>query len=104
MAVVDDPGAAEGDEKLQAALATDDGARRAGELGIGCNDGIPRPAGNVLFDEKLAGTIHLALGDGFPQIGGRNHSLLHWDLVKDLKRGGELHVDGEVVQRDGAWL
>ena len=96
--------AAEGDEKLQAALATDDGARRAGELGIGCNDGIPRPTGNVLFDEKLAGTIHLALGDGFPQIGGRNHSLLHWDLVKDLKRGGELHVDGEVVQRDGAWL
>jgi len=96
--------AAEGDEKLQAALATDDGARRAGELGIGCNDGIPRPTGNVLFDEKLAGTIHVALGDGFPQIGGRNRSRLHWDLVKDLKRGGELHVDGEVVQRDGVWL
>jgi len=96
--------AADGDEKLQAALATDDGARRAGELGIGCNDGIPRPTGNVLFDEKLAGTVHVALGDGFPQIGGRNRSRLHWDLVKDLKRGGELHVDGEVVQRDGVWL
>jgi aminopeptidase len=96
--------AAEGEERLAAALATDDGARRAGELGIGCNDGIPRPTGNVLFDEKLAGTIHVALGDGFPQIGGRNRSALHWDLVKDLKRGGELHVDGELVQRDGSWL
>ena len=96
--------AAEGDERLQAPHATDDGARRAGELGIGCNDGIPRPTGNVLFDEKLAGTIHLALGDGFPQIGGRNRSLLHWDLIKDLKPGGELLVDGEVVQRNGVWL
>ena len=96
--------AAEGDERLRAALATDDGARRAGELGVGCNDGIPRPTGNVLFDEKLAGTIHLALGDGFPQIGGRNRSALHWDLIKDLGRSGELHVDGHVVQRDGAWL
>jgi aminopeptidase len=96
--------AAEGDERLQAALATDDGARRAGELGVGCNDGIGRPTGNVLFDEKLAGTIHLALGDGFPQIGGRNRSLLHWDLIKDLKPGGELLVDDEVVQRDGVWL
>jgi aminopeptidase len=99
-----DASAAEGEERLHAALATDEGARRVGELGIGCNDGIPRPTGNVLFDEKLAGTVHLALGDGFPQLGGRNRSALHWDLVKDMKAGGELWADGELVQQDGRWL
>nr|MBA3347891.1 aminopeptidase [Actinomycetota bacterium] len=82
----------------------DDGARRVGEFGIGCNRGITRPMRNVLFDEKMAGTVHLALGAGFPQLGGRNESALHWDVIKDLRGGGELHLDGEVVQRDGAWL
>jgi aminopeptidase len=96
--------ASEGQEHLDRVLAIDDGARRAGELGIGCNDGIPRPTGNVLFDEKLAGTIHVALGDGFPQLGGRNRSALHWDLVKDMKPGGELWIDGALAQRDGVWL
>jgi aminopeptidase len=96
--------AAAGEERLQGALATDEGARRVGEFGIGCNDGITRPMRNVLFDEKMAGTVHLALGDGFPQLGGRNRSALHWDLIKDLRGGGELWIDGEVVQRDGVWL
>ena len=90
-----------GEPALLRALATDEGARRAGEFGIGCNPGITRPMRNVLFDEKMAGTIHLALGAGFPQLGGRNESALHWDLIKDLRRGGELQLDGEVVQRDG---
>ena len=58
----------------------------------------------MLFAEKMAGTVHLALGDGFPQLGGRNRSGLHWDLVCDLRDGGELWADGELVQRDGAWL
>lgn len=93
-----------GEPALQRALATDGGARRVGEFGIGCNAGITQPMGNVLFDEKMAGTIHLALGAGFPQLGGRNESALHWDLVQDLRRGGELHLDGELVQRDGKWL
>lgn len=96
--------AATGEPALQRALATDDGARRAGEFGIGCNPGITRAMRNVLFDEKMAGTIHLALGAGFPQLGGRNESALHWDLIKDLRRGGELRLDGVVVQRDGEWL
>ncbi len=91
-----------GEPALLRALATDEGARRAGEFGIGCNAGITRPMRNVLFDEKMAGTIHVALGAGFPQLGGRNESALHWDLIKDLRRGGELHLDDEVVQRDGA--
>jgi aminopeptidase len=51
----------------------------------------------------MAGTIHLALGAGFPKVGGRNRSALHWDLVKDLRRGGELWIDGELRQRDGLW-
>ena len=96
--------AQEGEERLQAALSTDEGARRAGEFGIGCNAGIVRPMRNVLFDEKMAGTVHIALGDGFPQLGGTNSSALHWDLIKDLRPGGELWLDGELVQRDGAWV
>jgi aminopeptidase len=71
----------EGEDALRQALETDEGARRAGEIGVGCNDGITRHLNNVLFDEKMAGTIHLALGHGFEFLGGRNHSDLHWDLV-----------------------
>jgi aminopeptidase len=102
--VVVEASAAAGEDVLHAALETDDGARRFGELGLGCNAGITRHLRNVLFDEKMAGTIHLALGVGFPRIGGRNESALHWDLVKDMRSGGELWCDGELVQRDGGWL
>ena len=93
-----------GEEFLLQALATDDGARRLGELGIGCNEGITRPMGSALFDEKIAGTIHLALGGSYTFLGGTNESRIHWDIVKDLRSGGELLFDGELVQRDGAWL
>lgn len=96
--------AAAGEDVLLQALDTDAGARRFGELGIGCNLAITRHLRNVLFDEKMAGTVHLALGQGFPRIGGRNESALHWDLVKDLRRRGELYADGDLVQRDGRWL
>jgi aminopeptidase len=99
-----DATAAVGEGLLLAALDTDAGARRAGEFGIGCNAGLDRPLRNVLFDEKIAGTIHLALGYGFPPLGGSNVSAIHWDLVKDLRGGGELLADGVVVQRDGRWL
>ena len=93
-----------GQDELDEALATDEGARRLGELGIGCNAGITDGLANVLFAEKMAGTVHLALGAGFPKVGGRNRSALHWDLVKDLRRGGELWVDGVLRQKDGLWL
>jgi aminopeptidase len=59
---------------------------------------------NTLFDEKIAGTVHLALGNSYTNSGGTNSSAVHWDMVKDLRSGGELHLDGEVVQRDGAWV
>ncbi len=93
-----------GDDYLQRALATDAGARRLGEVGIGTNFGIDRPVGTILFDEKIGGTIHLALGRSYPETGGKNRSALHWDLICDLRRGGRLTADGEVVQEDGRFV
>jgi aminopeptidase len=83
---------------LDASLATDPGARFLGELGIGTNSGIDRPTGSTLLDEKMAGTVHLALGRSYPETGGRNASALHWDLICDLRQGGRLTADGEVVE------
>jgi aminopeptidase len=91
-----------GDEVLQAMLATDDGARRLGELGIGTNTGVDRPVGSILVDEKMGGTIHLALGRSYPETGGTNESAVHWDMICDLRRGGRLSADGEPVVLDGA--
>ena len=102
--VVVDASAARGEDVLQAALDTDDGSRRVGELGIGCNTGVTRYLRNVLYDEKMAGTVHIALGAGLPIAGGSNPSALHWDLVKDLRHGGRLFFDGELVQENGRWL
>jgi aminopeptidase len=90
-----------GDDVLQASLATDAGARRFGELGIGTNFGIDRPVGAILFDEKMGGTVHLALGRSYPETGGRNESALHWDMICDLRRGGRLTADGEPIVQDG---
>ncbi|HEX8205386.1 MAG TPA: aminopeptidase [Solirubrobacteraceae bacterium] len=90
-----------GDDYLQRALRTDAGARRLGELGIGTNFGIDRPVGTILFDEKIGGTVHLALGRSYPETGGSNESALHWDLICDLRRGGRITADGELVQEDG---
>src|SRR4029453_4455191 len=93
-----------GEDMLQRVLETDEGAPRLGERGVGLNAGIPRPLRNVLFDEKLDGTIHLALGDGFTHLGGTNHSAVHADLIKDLNLpGSTIECDGEVVFRDGRW-
>jgi aminopeptidase len=93
--------AEEGDEYLQRALGTDDGARRLGEIGIGTNYGIDRPVGAILFDEKIGGTVHVALGRSYPETGGTNVSALHWDLICDLRGGGRLTADGRVLQEDG---
>ena len=85
-------------------LDTDEGARRIGELGIGCNPGIDRYMRNVYFDEKMNGTIHLALGDGGEFLGGAQLSAIHWDIVKDLRLGGRIELDGKVVQENGSWI
>ena len=96
--------AEEGDDLLQAQLATDPGARFLGELGIGTNARIERPILNTLYDEKIGGTVHLALGRSYPETGGRNDSAIHWDLITDLRRGGEVLLDGEPFQRDGRFV
>jgi aminopeptidase len=82
----------------------DEGARRLGEVGVGTNFGIDRPVGTILFDEKIGGTVHLALGRSYPDTGGRNRSAVHWDLICDLREGGRLTADGEVVQEGGRFV
>jgi aminopeptidase len=90
-----------GDDVLQATLATDDGARRLGEIGIGTNYGIDRAIGTTLFDEKIGGTVHLALGRSYPETGGTNESAVHWDMICDLRRGGRLSADGNRIVDGG---
>jgi aminopeptidase len=100
---VTDASASSDQSFLESALAMDDGARVLGEFGIGCNRGIQRHTKNTLFDEKIYGTVHFALGHGFPFLGGTNVSAVHWDMVKDLREGGRIECDGEVVQENGEW-
>jgi len=90
-----------GGDRLAAALATDEGARYLGELGIGTNTGIDRATGSTLLDEKISGTVHLALGRSYPETGGVNSSALHWDLIRDLRDGGVLYLDDEPLIRGG---
>ncbi len=99
-----DASAAKNEAMLHALLDRDEGARRIGELGIGCNPGITRPMSHVLFDEKIDGSIHLALGQSYEKVGGKNSSSIHWDIVKDLRAGGRIELDGKLVQENGAWL
>jgi aminopeptidase len=98
-----DASAESNEDFLLVMLDRDEGARRVGELGIGCNPGITRFMKDTLFDEKIDGTVHLALGNGLPEVGGTNHSEIHWDIVKDLRPGGQILLDGELVQEDGVW-
>jgi aminopeptidase len=96
--------AATGEAFLIEALDTDEGSRRLGELGIGCNPRIERFMRHLAYDEKIAGTIHLALGNSYSFTGGTNVSAIHWDMVKDLRSGGSLYADGKLVQENGRWL
>ncbi|HEY6075481.1 MAG TPA: aminopeptidase [Gaiella sp.] len=99
-----DASAETNEDYLVEMLDSDAGSRRLGELGIGCNPGITRYMRNTLFDEKIDGTVHLALGNGMPDLGGKNESRIHWDIVKDLRLPGtRIELDGQVVQHDGVW-
>jgi aminopeptidase len=99
--------AAAGEAALADLLDTDDGAKRLGELGIGMNRGITRPTDNVLFDEKMAGTVHLALGRAYdaclPDGQAGNGSAIHVDLITRMGEGSRLVVDGATIQRDGVF-
>jgi aminopeptidase len=96
--------AAKGGELLQALLTIDDGAKRLGEVAIGTNDGIKRFTKKILFDEKLGGTIHMALGSAYLECRAKNRSAIHWDLIKDMKKGGEIYGDGKLIYKDGKFL
>lgn len=85
-------------------LETDSGARYLGEFAIGTNTGIQRPTRNILLDEKIGGTVHLALGAGYPKTGSQNKSAIHWDFITAMRDGAEILVDGETVYRDGDFL
>jgi aminopeptidase len=98
-----DASARAGEAFLIDTLDTDEGARRLGELGIGCNPGIQRFMKNVAFDEKIDGTVHLAIGNSYTFTGGTNKSSIHWDIVKDLRRDGRLYADDVLVQENGVW-
>jgi aminopeptidase len=103
--LVVDASAEVNEEFLIEQLDLDEGARRLGELGIGCNPAITRHMKNTLFDEKMDGTVHLAVGQGLPDAGGVNVSQLHWDIVKEMRaEGTRIELDGEPVQESGRWL
>ncbi|MFZ5353431.1 MAG: aminopeptidase [Bacillota bacterium] len=96
--------AKKGEEFLNSILDTDEGARFVGEFAIGTNNNIKKFTKNILFDEKLGGTIHIAVGGGFSKIGGKNVSAIHWDLICDMKDGGEIYADGELFYKEGRFL
>ncbi len=85
-------------------LDQDKGARYIGEFGIGLNYNIQRHIKNILFDEKCGGTIHLALGRSYEECKGKNKSVLHWDMICDLRGGGEIYFDGKLVSKNGKFL
>ena len=83
---------------------TIDGARHWGEVAVGTNMNIQRTSRNILFDEKIGGSIHMAVGQSYKQCGGKNESAVHWDMITDMKAGGEIIADGEVIYRNGAFV
>jgi aminopeptidase len=99
-----DATAERGEEFLVESLDSDEGARRLGELGIGTNYGIDRGTRDVLLDEKIGGTVHMAIGASYPESGGTNESAIHYDMVCDLRRGGRIEVDGALLQEDGKFV
>jgi aminopeptidase len=102
--VVVEASAAKGQAYLDQMLSVDEGARRLGEFAFGNNPYVDRCIRHTLFDEKMAGTVHLALGKSIPESLGVNESAIHWDMVCDLRRGSEIRVDGELFCKDGKFV
>lgn len=95
--------AAKGEDFLISMLDTDSGSRLIGECAIGTNYQIRQYTRNTLFDEKIGGTVHFALGAGYPETGNTNQSGLHWDMVVDLRQGGHIEIDGVKINVDGTF-
>lgn len=96
--------AEKGEELLKELLETDKGSKFFGEVAIGTNYGIKDFTSNMLFDEKIGGTIHMAIGDSMPEAGGKNKSSLHWDMLCDMRSNGKIYADGELFYENGKFL
>lgn len=96
--------AEKGEDFLHSLLDIDENARYVGELGIGTNYNIKRFTRNLLFDEKIGGTIHIAMGNAFPEAGGDNFSGVHVDMICDMNKSGEIYADGELIYKQGKFL
>lgn len=92
------------EELLHQLIHMDKGSQRIGEFGVGTNFGIDRFCYDILYDEKIGGTIHIALGRAYAECGGINQSALHWDIIKDLRKEGEIYLDGQKVSENGRFL
>ncbi|NPV14993.1 aminopeptidase [candidate division WOR-3 bacterium] len=93
-----------GADILRAMVNTDEGAKRVGELAFGTNYSIQRFTKDILFDEKIGGTVHVALGTGYPKTGSKNRSVIHWDMVCDTRKGFTVYGDGKPIMKDGRFL
>jgi aminopeptidase len=96
--------AAKGENLLLTLLDTDENSRYVGEIAIGTNENINRFTKNMLFDEKMGGTVHLAIGHGIPQSGSKNESAIHWDMLKNMREGGKIYADGDLIYKNGSFL
>lgn len=96
--------AEQGEDFLNAMLDMDEGSRGIGEIAIGTNDEIQEITGNILFDEKIGGAIHMAVGASYPETGGKNVSGLHWDLIKNMKNGGKIYADDVLIYENGKMI
>ena len=85
-------------------LDSDEGSRYLGEFAIGTNFGIQKFTKNILFDEKIGGSFHMAVGAGYPDTGSHNQSAIHWDLICDMRDGGEIWADGELLYKGGEFV
>ncbi len=99
-----DASAKENESLLYAQLDTDAGSRYLGEFAIGTNFGIQQFTGNILFDEKIGGTIHMAIGTGYPETGSKNRSAVHWDMICDMRTDSEIRVDGDLLYQNGQFV
>lgn len=96
--------ASQGEKYLNSMLDMDKGSRYIGEFAFGTNYGVKKHTKNTLFDEKIGGTIHIAVGAGYPETGSNNKSGLHWDMMCDLRKQGEVYADGELIYKNGKFL
>ena len=96
--------AEKGEEYFLNMINMDEGSRFVGEIAIGTNSRIQDITGNILFDEKIGGAIHMALGASYPEAGGKNVSGLHWDLIKNMKNGSEIYADDALIYKDGKFV